>query len=343
MKFVDVFAGIGGFHYAVKSVVPNATCVLSVEKDKACQGNYVKNHGIVPSTDITTLNLKDIPEHDLLFGGFPCQTFSRNGRYYNFCQNNLEEDDRSLLVNYLLRILSSKQPRYALFENVKGILTIDNGNVYRYIVEAIQELGYHLDVLVLDAADYGFAQQRKRVYFCCTLSGKAIEPPQVIQRGAKVLDVSEGSPDSHYDLEHLWRNRYVKLQRPDKVNHPYPQGTKRFDVIEYLIERNERATDATGKITPLAIIYGDTPSGLPRQQDKVYSAQGISPTLATFSTPAFDMNGRLRQLTPRECARLQGFDDAHVLPMKDSLAYKQLGNAVHVGMTQLVIENLLRQ
>lgn len=105
--------------------------------------------------------------------------------------------------------------------------------------------------------------------------------------------------------------------------------------------REQAIRTPTPEILPVAIVYGDTPSGLPRQQDKLYSTWGVSPTIATFSTPPFDVDGRWRLLTPRECARLQGLPEDFKLPSNDTLAYHQVGNGIAVNVVKDVASNIL--
>ena len=341
MRFVDAFAGIGGFHYAMKETVPESQCVMAIESDVHASNNYLENHGVKPFGDIRTLDINAIPEFDLLIGGFPCQPFSRNGQVYNFDHSTLLDDDRALLVDYLLEILLIKKPEYFLFENVKGIKTISNGMVYDYICNMVMELGYKLNVFEVDSADFGVPQQRKRIVFAGTKQGN-IGCVNTIPRASCVRDIMDNEVDPKYYIEHLWRNRKVMLQRPDKANHSQGKGRPRLNVFYELLESARFPCGRTHKITPLAIVYGETPSGTARQQDKLYSSLGISPTLATFATPCFDDgNDNYRVLTPRECARLQGFPETHVLPERDSLGYKQLGNSITINVMSEILKALL--
>ncbi len=337
LRFLDTFAGVGGFHLGIKSVIPDAICVGAVEFDKTCQATYRQNFSITPMGDITTLDLASLPEHDLLTGGFPCQTFSRNGKFYNKNNKTLGEDGRSNLFLYLVSILKIKQPKYFVFENVKEIATIKLPDGSLFIDTLLLELrgaGYTVRYDILCPTMFGVPQQRKRMFFV----GTRADLPDVFRfplgeaPSVCISDVLDPTVPSKYLLSHLWRKRNnIKLP-----------GT-RLEQLEAAYKSGVWATPVapTMKISPLAIIYGDTPSGLPRQQDKLYSVMGVCPTLATFSTPAVDAPGGWRLLTPRECFRLQSFPETYIIPPKDAAGYKQSGNAVNVKVVSKVIESLI--
>lgn len=384
LRFVDTFAGIGGFHLGVAQACAEmgieSECVKAVEfDDKAC-ATYEANHGINPKGDMWQ-ECKDpaFPEHDLLLGGFPCQPFSRNGKYYN--KNNKTVSDgevRAMLCFTLFEVLKARQPRMFIFENVKEIQSIRNsdGELMKDVVcDALKECGYDVEFKVLNSADFGLPQQRKRAYFVGILKGEDMghELASVLEfpekgRQACVKEILEDDPPEALRLSSLWKNRKVgketkslsqsvewvrkhrpKSKYPDALGAAALQGeVTRLEALRlaYSCGDWKKHSKPTGEITPVAIIYGDTPSGLPRQMDKLYSVWGISPTIATFSTPSFDVGGddhsKWRTLSPRECARLQGFPDGFVLPKSNSAAYKQVGNAVSVSVVKAVASRLLK-
>jgi len=336
--FIDLFAGVGGFHLAVKSVLPNAQCVFSSEIDKSAAETYRINHSIDPLNDITITDIESLPSVDLVCAGFPCQPFSRNGKYYNLNKRTISDDEkRANLFWYVIQYLKYHKPRFCLLENVKGLLRIKDTKGVFYkdkIIEALNELGYTGHCGVLDSADYGLAQQRKRVFFVCFRESSDTENfqwPEKESRVVAVEDIIDAEVDPRYFLDNLWQNR---------KNHKLP-GSRLDALKESFKQRGKIVSSKTGKITPVAMIYGDTPSGAPRQQDKLYSVKGISPTIATFelSIPSFDANP-WRVLTPRECARLQGFPDSFILPDQEAKAYKQMGNAISVPVIRKIIEKM---
>lgn len=169
LKFVDAFAGIGGFHYGIEEALgkDNVECVAFIEQDKDAIETYKNNHDYFTyHTDITQTHGDQVPEHDLLCGGFPCQAFSINKQ--NSKKSTVDkEDERSYLYKDLARIVEAKQPKYLLFENVKNLASIKHekgGLLIDDIVKTFDEVGYNLEYKVYDAADFGVPQQRKRVY-----------------------------------------------------------------------------------------------------------------------------------------------------------------------------------
>lgn len=336
IRFIDAFAGVGGFHTAIKLVDPSAQCVTAIEKDVNCQKIYELNYGIKPLGDITTIDPSTLPDHDLLVGGFPCQPFSRNGKHYNNNNKTLGDDDRSNLFLNLVSILKTKQPKCFVFENVKEILSIKNkdGSLFLdTLIDHLEEAGYKVKYKILCPSEFGVPQQRKRVFFVGIRIDIKFDYqfPTLKESVCSISDILETTVNDKFLLENVWKNR-----KNSKI------GGTRLEALKegYSSGNWQIPTEPTMKITPISIIYGDTPSGLPRQQDKLYSIMGISPTVATFSTPSVDAPQGWRMLTPRECFRLQSFPDAFLMPKNDTTGYKQAGNAVNVKVVSEVIKML---
>jgi DNA (cytosine-5)-methyltransferase 1 len=360
LRFCDAFCGTGGFSLAAKQVFGDtAQCVWAIDHNREVSNTFKNNFGMDCYGDIQAIDPATIPDHDILFGGFPCQSFSRNGKWYNKNNKTIgESETRDALFLCLAAILRVKQPSHFVFENVPGLLSMkakDGGQVFDHIQEELTiGCGYNIMWEVLNAADFGVPQQRKRVIIFGTHTNRGISfPPPTHERSSYAIkDVLEPKVASKYLLENIWANRKILLNHgkfSDSTksskkgpNHNYTMGASRYEVIKALYEESKHLhpTKNTGEIESVAILYGDTPSGLPRQQDKIYSIHGLSPTIATFSTPSVDAPDGLRMLTPRECARLQGFPDSYQLPSKDALAYKQVGNAVCIPMIAAVLRNL---
>lgn len=367
-RFVDAFSGIGGFHVA--AAAKGGECVASIEIDANARKTYdryfkgILGHDFPSMPDITNMDPADIPDHDVLFGGFPCQAFSRNGLYYN--KNNrrvCSTDKRADLFKSLVNILLAKNPKYFVFENVKEIMHIrpedDDETFTSIICKAIRSIGYSVEYHLLDTKDFRLPQQRKRVFFVGARDGlDGYEKPKEKRLDVCVEDMLDNDVNPKYTLDVSYAKRTNRRLRdlssvPDKFrDHPYVKYLKskgmdgvksRLEAIKMAYESGiwERPEKKTQKIWPVAIVYGDTPSGGPRQQDKLYSKLGCSPTIATFSIPPFDTDP-WRILTPRECARLQGFPDDMPLPANDATAYKQVGNAVSTNVAREVIRSLVR-
>ena len=155
-KFIDLFAGIGGMRIAFEKV--GGECVFSSEWDKFAQLTYQANFGEIPHGDITKVELKEVPKHDVLIGGFPCQPFSNAGLKRGF------EDTRGTLFFDVARIIDHRKPSMVLLENVKGFTTHDKGRTMETVKETLEGLGYNVFLRVLNARDFGVPQNRERIF-----------------------------------------------------------------------------------------------------------------------------------------------------------------------------------
>jgi DNA (cytosine-5)-methyltransferase 1 len=333
----DLFAGIGGFALALKGKVDKH---IHVEIDKHCQRVLqlaFPNSEI--HSDVLVYSPDKIDSRSILTGGFPCQSFSRNGKGYN--HNNktvVSTDSRANLFLEIVRILGIAQPSVFILENVKEIMTIKSPSgepMIDIIIEALSSAGYKVTTELNCPTEFGVPQQRKRVFFLGIRNDAGFEflPKNVGTKKSKVLDIMDDEVNDSFKLDYLWRNRKLNKDksvfRLEALVMAYNSGTWK---TSYKAE--------TSSITPVGIIYGDTPSGLPRQQDKLYSVYGISPTLATFSTPAFDHPNGWRVLTPNECLKLQSFPDDHPISRNVATGYKQTGNAVNVEVVKSIIQRI---
>lgn len=158
-KAIDLFAGIGGIRLGFANAFKdNIEFVFSSEIDKYAQQTYTANFGETPHGDITKINEKDIPSHDILLAGFPCQAFSIAGKRLGF------EDIRGTLFFEVARIIKYHKPKIVFLENVKGFVNHDNGNTFKVVKETLQDLGYKVYAKVLNAKDFGIPQNRERIY-----------------------------------------------------------------------------------------------------------------------------------------------------------------------------------
>lgn len=157
LKFIDLFAGIGGMRLAFEST--GATCVFSSEWDKYAQKTYEANFGEIPDGDITKIKATDIPKFDILLAGFPCQPFSSIGKREGF-----KHKTQGTLFYDVARIIDHHKPKAFLLENVAGLLTHDDGRTFTTILSTLVELGYEVEYRILDASDYGVPQKRERIY-----------------------------------------------------------------------------------------------------------------------------------------------------------------------------------
>ena len=161
-NFIDLFCGIGGFHQAMESL--GGKCVFASDIDEDCRKTYEKNYGIIPAGDITKIEAADIPAHDVLCAGFPCQAFSKAGKRLGF-----EDETKGTLFFDICRILEFHKPQFALLENVRNLASHDHGNTWRVIHDKLVSLGYNLlsEPVIFSPHYVGIPQHRERVYIMC--------------------------------------------------------------------------------------------------------------------------------------------------------------------------------
>ena len=308
LTFIDLFAGLGGFHIALESL--GAKCVYANEWDLHAQEVYKANFNMQPEGDITKVDEKAIPDHDILCAGFPCQAFSISGKRLGF------QDSRGTLFFDVARIVKEKRPKVVFMENVKNFASHDGGKTMAVVKATMEELGYTFDYKVLNAVDYGVPQKRERVYMVCFRND---------------IDSSEFSfPKPFKLMKHV---EDFLLDDEEMVKHLYVQREDTY--------YNDTIDD---KYSDKAIRLGVVNKG--GQGERIYSTKGIAITFSAYGggvfakTGGYLVNGRPRRLHPRECARLMGYPDHYIISPKASQAYKQFGNSVVVDVIQLVAQNI---
>jgi DNA (cytosine-5)-methyltransferase 1 len=370
--FIDLFCGIGGFHRALAKF--GGTCVFASDIDKRCQDVYEQNFGLRPVGDITAVKSEDVPDHDVLCGGFPCQPFSNAG------QRGAFEDTRGTLFQEIARIVRDKKPKVLLLENVKGIKNIQGGNVYRTILGVFESLGYTMKDIILSPDKFGVPQRRERVYFIGIRNdlGEASVPPLPERAPCTVLDAhvdaKYGIPGELKQVFSAWDEMIpILVGTPLGVpiitdfftadeNAPGTQGWKKTYITKNkaIYSAHKASWDSWMErhkelLTKRAIYrklewqagkmkQGDTVLGghfIQMRQSGIRIKQATTfPTLvAIVQTSIIGSQGRY--ITPRECARLQSFPDSHILDTQDKFAYKQLGNSVNVNVVEHVARHAL--
>ena len=286
-KFIDLFAGIGGIRLAMQEA--GGTCVFSSEWDKQAQNTYEDNFGERPHGDITKIQAKDIPEHDLLAAGFPCQSFSIIGERKGFA------DTRGTLFFDIERILRENRPYAILLENVKNLVSHDQGRTFRTIIFKLEELGYHVYWKVLNGLNFGIPQKRERIVIVGFLEDLSFEFPAGGNRTRlKLEDILENDQDvdPSYFLSEKMRNKYKNKTPP-------------------VMELGRRT------------IWHENKSGNIGIHD--YSCA----LRANASYNYLTVDGK-RRLTGREMIRLQGFPDTFRIPDSYAHTRQQAGNSVVV-------------
>lgn len=178
IKFIDLFCGIGSFHYSFKPL--NWECVMSCDIDSAVKDTYKMNYGMNPHGDITQIDITTIPNHDILCFGLPCQAFSQCGQHKGF------EDERGALFFNVMKIIKHHKPNVIILENVQGLLTHDNGNTFKIIQNGFQQEDYVITYKLLKCSDYGLPQMRKRLFVIGVKKGTPL-----INHINKLLDLDE--------------------------------------------------------------------------------------------------------------------------------------------------------
>jgi DNA (cytosine-5)-methyltransferase 1 len=310
-KFIDLFAGIGGIRLAFQNL--GGKCVFTSEWDNYSKKTYDANFGEVPFGDITKISETEIPDHDILLGGFPCQPFSiagvskKNalGRVHGF----LDETQGTLFFD-VARIIKHKMPKAFMLENVKNLVSHDKGKTFKIIKETLKELGYSIHFKVLDGKHF-VPQHRERIIIVgfkneLFKEQETFEFPQMSETKFAIKDILEDEVDSKYTLsDKLWN---------------YLQG--------YAKKHKEKGNGFGFGLTDL--------NGISRTMSARYYKDG-----AEILIPQEDKNPR--RLTPRECARLQGFPDSFIIPVSDNQAYKQFGNSVVIPLIQAVGQNIVKE
>lgn len=310
-KFIDLFAGIGGIRLAFERVGGN--CVFSSEWDKFSQTTYQANFKNLPAGDITQIEASEVPDHDILVGGFPCQPFSQAGLKQGF------QDTRGTLFFDVVRIIKKRLPSMLLLENVKGFVGHDKGNTMRVVVASLEKLGYNIFYKILNAKDFGLPQNRQRIFIVGINKDKlgncGFTFPSPTFEPTRVGNILEKSVDEKYTLsDRLWQGHQRRLA----------EHRAKGNGFGYSIFCKESPYTST-----ISARYYKDGSEILISQDK--------------NNP--------RKLTPREAARLQGFPDNFIIPVSDAQAYKQFGNSVAVPvveaiaarMTQVLLNRKSRQ
>lgn len=309
-RFIDLFAGIGGIRIAYQNL--GGKCVFTSEWNNFAKKTYEANFGEVPFGDITQISEKNIPDHDVLLAGFPCQPFSiagvskKNalGKKHGF----LDETQGTLFFD-IARILRHKKPSAFMLENVKNLVSHDKGNTFKVIKNTLIDLGYSIHYQVLDGKHF-VPQHRERIIII-GFRNEVFEGlenfrfPNLPEPTAKIKDILEPKPKDKYTLTtNLWK--YLQ---------------------DYADKHKAKGNGFGFGMTDL--------NGISRTMSARYYKDG-----AEILIPQKGKNPR--RLTPRECARLQGFPDEFIIPVSDNQAYRQFGNSVTVPLIQAVGKQLVK-
>jgi len=337
MKFIDMFGGIGGFSLGLER--NGHECVGYYEWDKYAVEVYNRRFGTkYRTTDITKLDAKEVPDHDILCAGFPCQAFSIAGKREGF------KDIRGTLFAEIVRIAKEKKPRILFLENVKGLLNHDRGETFATILHEISKLGYRLEWEVINSKNFGVPQNRERVFIIGHLGegrGREVFPigtneelfnetrkrQQKSKKRIQSKDISS-TIDSRYGTLRSAGETYILSHYPRSGN-PKKGGTGRLTSKEHSFTVDRFPHYVTRQ--PLRF--------LTRNQKNIEGDYSF--TVDGGQTGGVKINQRVRRLTPVECERLQGFPDNWTEGHSDTKRYKMLGNAVTVNVIEEIAKRLI--
>lgn len=310
--FIDLFAGIGGMRLAFESC--GGQCVFSSEWDKYCQKSYFDNFDVLPHGNIKEIEEEDVPDHDILVAGFPCQPFSiagvskKNslGRVHGF----LDATQGTLFFD-VVRIINEKRPKAFLLENVKNLKSHDKGRTWKVIMNALDELDYDVYTSVLDGKEY-VPQHRERVF--------------IVGFDKKRYG---DSVSFKFDLKKLARKPIIKEILQPQPDNKYTLSDKLWNYLQEYAKKHRAKGNGFG-----------------------YGLVNLESTTRTLSARYYKDGSEIlipqdgknpRRLTPRECARLQGYPDTFKIVVSDTQAYKQFGNSVVVPLVTQVAELIVAE
>lgn len=306
-RFIDLFCGIGGFRYAFEKA--GCQCVFSSDWDKYSQTTYEANHGEKPYGDIRSIDVADIPQFDILCGGFPCQPFSlagvskKNslGRAHGF-----DDEKQGNLFFSIAEIIEHHQPKAFVLENVKNLKSHDKGRTYRIIHDTLTKtLGYEVHTKIIDARSV-VPQHRERVFLIGFKPGQAFEFPEFPDAGPKLSTILEKEVPAKYTLtDHLWA------------------------YLQSYAEKHRAAGNGFG----FGLVTGNDTS---RTLSARYHKDGSEILISQGK------NKNPRRLTPRECARLMGYPETFKITVSDTQAYRQFGNSVVVPVVERLAAEVVK-
>jgi len=302
-KMIDLFAGIGGIRTGfINAFSENVEVVFSSEIDKHAQETYYFNYGERPFGDITKIAEEDIPPHDIILAGFPCQAFSVAGHRKGF------EDTRGTLFFDVARIAKYHKPQVLFLENVKGFVTHDKGKTFEIVKKTLEDIGYKVFTKVLNTKDYGIPQNRERIYIVCFLDHKVdFKFPEPIKNRHSIQNYLEKNVDERF----------------------YYKGKPLYDKLkDHVVNRNT--------------VYQWRRHYVRENKNNVCPTLTANMGTGGHNVPIIHDGKDIRKLTPLECVKLQGFSNDFHFPKTMALShqYKQAGNSVTVKVIEAIAKEI---
>jgi DNA (cytosine-5)-methyltransferase 1 len=331
IKYIDLFCGIGGFHQAIQNIIPTASCVFASDIDENARKTYEANYKIRPNGDIKTVNMKAMPSFNLICGGFPCQAFS----IAQWKDKKAFDDPRGTLFFEILKIIDIHKPKSILLENVSNLTKINNGVVFKTILNTLTTRGYKVSYQLLSPYQFNIPQNRERVYIVATASEKAFDFTRLSQQKTmcKLSDVLETDVSEEYYID---PSKY-KILEPSQIKKQSKSGLK-FCGYLYGELRKVGAKENTEHL-----------SRVHKQLMRIYSSDGTHPTLVASEISGRyhiyeETTGRVRRLTLNECYKLMAYDPSTFIKNTNKgIAYKQIGNSVCIRVIEEIMKEMVKQ
>ena len=336
IKIVSLFSGIGGFEKGFQQASDMIETVFASETDKYARQIYKKNFGVEPHGDITQIDAADIPDHDILCGGFPCQAFSIAGKRRGF------EDTRGTLFFEIMRIAKVKRSKLLFLENVKGLLSHDEGRTFQTILRSMDDVGYDAEWQVFNSKNHGVPQNRERVFLIGHLRGSGT-------RQIFPITESKSAVSQKGDGKHIYAgcistsNQSGQAQWDGSTTLICDCGQGRKDQLRSEIVPPLRANTGAGHNNLVVPVL--TPERVNKRQAGRRFKEDGDPSFTVTSQDRHGvlLNNKIRRLTPVECERLQGFPDGWTEGISDTQRYKCLGNAVTVNVVEFIAKHIIER
>jgi DNA (cytosine-5)-methyltransferase 1 len=377
LRVFECFSGYGGWSFGLKQLCVDFEVVGYSEIDKYAIQCYEQNHFMIANRttggqethyyknygDITKINPEELPDFDLLCASPPCQAFSVAGK------NQGQDDERGRLFENTIDIMRVKKPRYAIYENVKGLTFKKHKKYFEYILQLMRDCGYFVKWKILNTRDYGIPQNRERVFIICFREKEdydKFEFPEKEELKIFVKDILEEDVDEKYYLTEKQINTFLKINKKNeerkngfKFSPINPEGNTSKSITtrsgsrpdDNFIIKNKRIgeilSNPTNKSNLTYELTGDTPSGISRQGDRIFNLQSYPPTINCTQKEYLFTNPNeleIRKLTPKECFRLQGFlkDEINLEGISNSQCYKLAGNGLSINVVSKIFKELLK-